>query len=876
HEDFRAPSRRTLLATVQTSVLRREGPLPARVAPDDSLRFRCAADVRGELEGVRADIAEALAQDPTLRPEDLAIIPADPATVWPTLRAVFAGDDRMPGNVPVLFPDGGPAEESPFLQGFRALLALADTDVTRGALLALLENAAVQRAGGLDQARITAIADFLEAAGFTRGWDRPAEKAAGGDSSLAAALERATLSLALEGDDVAAREDVWGDLPRPVPGLWNRFERAEADALLDWLERLRASLLPLRRGTTRSFADWATRLRSLRDTFLTPDATQPADMRDAHDLRRFLDEMEAWGTWSWGTGTEAAEAKADAHTKTKMEDEPGKADILLVSTLFADRFRAPDPAGRTNFLRGGVRTGSLSVLRGLPFRRVWVTGLTTDFPATGDSMPLDLRAFRRLPGESDPTARDLYALLEVIASCTETLTLSWARRGPDGRGRLPSRALSGLMAWLESDILPAGTAPAFIDFKPADIPPPPLHAATRVPFAAEPALRPAYRFTDVERFLRNPVVFTVHRTLRWEDDAALEEQEADLSADLFLGKYPGINLLDACLRSELREPGSAPATFDRLWNTRRHGGHLPPSPWDEVEERALRKKLLERLETERGALQAFVKETELRFVGSLRLGPQGVERAEPPVLNVPAFDLTPLGIDLRLGGIIPWFFQGEKGWALVAEPHRVFPAYLIQLCCAALAPEEDQQDTGHSVAAHAFSGQGYLVARDKDKGTLSACPLPPFVKRRTPDDDSGEVDDETGARHGAHGADVATERQVAQKILRDLLGDFSRALRHEGHLDDVPLEMIEGILQDGGAPADSEAWRDEITDQRRRNEEAGWERINRSERMRRALDPTLPTDIAAIIERRLQPYISWRNRLHANLKKHALDLEGVA
>lgn len=824
HEDFREPPRETLLAAVQNSVLRRAGPLPARVAPDRTLRFRSAADPRSELEGVRAEIAEALANDPTLRPEDLAIIPADPATTLPILRAVFAGDDRLPGNVPLLFPDGGPKEESPFLQGFRALLNLADAEVTRGTLLALLENAAVRRAVGLENLRTGAVADFLEAAGFVRGWERPAGKTEGGESSLSAALERATLSLAVDGDDGAALENDLGDLPRPVPGLWSRLEREEADVLLGWLEKLRESVHPLRAGQLRPFAEWAVLLRTLRDNFLKPDATHPTDMRDAFELRRFLDEMEAWSGWAWGEGTEAETA-----------------DILLVATLFADRFRQTDTAGRTNFLRGGVRTGPLSALRGLPFRRVWVTGLTTDFPSTGDSMPLDLRAFRRLPGESDPTARDLYALLEVIVSCTETLTLSWARRGPDGRDRLPSRALSGLMAWLENDILPSRdllAAPfGFEPFAVANIPPPPTRQETEsIAYAAEPTLKPFYKFADVDRFLRNPVQFTTRRTLSWDDESALDEQEAGISEDLFFDKHEARRmLLDPCLWTELLAPGSAIDTFERLWKKLRDNGHLPPPPWNDLEERRLRAALQVRLDSEVATLRDFTDSTGLRFAGTLRLGPQGVERAEPPVLNLPALDLAPLGVDLRLGGVLPWFFQGSGGWALLSDGSRqTLPAYLIQLCHAALGPEAG--------VSQELAGRGFLLMRD-DKEGITPCPLPPVTN-----------------------ATIGSEREAARDILRDLLGDFARALRNEGHLDDVPLDIIEKILESEEAPTTSVDWNDAIATRRRQAEEARYERVNRSERMRRALAPAMPPDIEALIARRVQPYLSWKNRLLANAK----------
>src|SRR5690606_10757576 len=96
--------------------------------------------------------------------------------------------------------------------------------------------------------------------------------------------------------------------------------------------------------------------------------------------------------------------------------------------------------------RGGVRAGGLTALRGLPFRKVWVTGLTAAFPAPGESAPLDLRGYRRLPGESDPAARDLYALLELITATTDTLVLSRPALDASGKDTQPSRALTALGA----------------------------------------------------------------------------------------------------------------------------------------------------------------------------------------------------------------------------------------------------------------------------------------------------------------------------------------------------------------------------------------------------------------------------------------------
>jgi exonuclease V gamma subunit len=808
NEDFREAPGESLLASVRNAVLHRAGALETRVAPDPTLRFRQSANLRAELEAVRGEISEALSADSTLRPEDLAIIPADPAAVLPLLRAVFAGDDRAPGNVPILLPEGGAAEEGPVLRGFRALLTLGTGAFSRESVLNLIENPAIRSAAGLENVNAGVVRTLLEAAGFSRG-NEAHEDLSDGSASLGGAFERAVLSYALDGDDPNLGEK--NGLPQSVPGFTGRLDREETGALLDWLDALRTRLRPLHDQISRTYPEWARLLRDLHEAFLDPSASRNKgdrdgrNARDALDLRRFFDEMESWGSW-------------DA-------SEHETADATLIAMLFADRFRGAEGAGRAVFLRGGVRTGNLAALRGIPFRRVWITGLTSDFPSNGDAMPLDLRAFRRLPGESDPTARDLYALLEVLVSCTDSVSLSWSLRGADGRDQQPSRALSGLMTWLESDMIPAGVPFDFTDFAATPMPPPLRVAQASVTFSEETSAKPVHKFRDVGRFLRNPVLHATGRIFRSDDREALDDHEAELSEDLFVDKWQGKDLLDACLRAEMRNPGSAVETFDRLWNRRRRGGHTPPPPWDGLEKKRLREALENQVLLEAASLRAILDATGLRFAGALRLGPQGAERPDPPVLNVSAFDLSPLGEAFQLGGVLPWYFHGRTGWAMFADPDRNLDAYLLPLCLAALTPLPPDLAT-------AFPGRGRLFIRTADGGEIIEQPLPDW------------------------------DPEAARTVLGDLIHDYVRALRGEGHLDDVPLDTIERILGEHGGDGDSEPdWAETIGALRRHAEEAGRERLNTAERMRRAVDPSVPPDLADIIRRRLLPYMNWKTEL---------------
>lgn len=805
HEDFREPAGESLLAVVQKSVLARSPALPpeARIPQDDSLRIRSAPDARAEIELVRAEAAALLRKDPTLRPEDLAVIAADPDAVLPMLRAVFAGGKDAPGNVPVLLP--GASAESPVLKGFRDLLGPRVAAADRNALLALLENPAVLRKAGLEAARASSVRNFLEAAGFQEGWDAatPDEETAGGGSTARDAETRAVMALALDPADPALESAGWW----PARGTAGLLERGDLAALLEWIDALREAVRPFRENAERPFAEWSLHVRALQDRFLAADPDDPADVRAEIDLRRFGAELGQWGEWK-GAGE-----------RSGPED---RGDGALIRMLFEDRFREPD-SGRAGFLRGGVRAGSLAALRGIPFRHVWVTGLAADtFPASGEAAPLDLRAFRRLPGESDPAARDLYALLEVMASATESLTLSWPRRDPARDAERPSsRALNGLAAWLEADILPAGTA---FDIPAAAAPP---RVPSALPDARSRAIRWAQeppreaRFVewkDLARYLRNPADQTVTSLFQLRAYDALDPEESARAAALFVDRWKDAEFLDEALRAELHAPGFGEAAFSRLWRSRMREGQLPPPPFREIEEARLRDLIASRSAEGASLLRAYLGANGLRFAGSLRNGPQGAATARPPVLNVPAFDLSTLGIHASVGGLMPWFFQGEApagGWGVLMEKDREFPAYLLQLCVAAL-PDE--------AGAGPLRGQGHLFTRDKE-GRVRIHALP------------------------------APEMERARAALRDLMEDFLAG----PDFDDLRFEAIEKAARAAVKNARPvRDWRDEIEALRREEEENPFARPSFSARVLRALRTGVPEDASRKIARRLEPYLAWK------------------
>ncbi len=84
---------------------------------------------------------------------------------------------------------------------------------------------------------------------------------------------------------------------------------------------------------------------------------------------------------------------------------------------------------RGQFSGRGVAVGSLSSLRSIPFKTIFVLGLNEgDFPARDRRDPMDLRMLKRRAGDVTPTERDRYLFLETLLAARERIFLSYVSR----------------------------------------------------------------------------------------------------------------------------------------------------------------------------------------------------------------------------------------------------------------------------------------------------------------------------------------------------------------------------------------------------------------------------------------------------------------
>jgi exodeoxyribonuclease V gamma subunit len=105
---------------------------------------------------------------------------------------------------------------------------------------------------------------------------------------------------------------------------------------------------------------------------------------------------------------------------------------------------------------GGVAAGSMTWLRSLPFRAIFVMGLgETLFPEREKRDPLDLTLAERIAGDVSPTERDRYLFLEALLSAREQVFLSYVCRDPQtGEALEPSAAIRELEFILNTYVAP--------------------------------------------------------------------------------------------------------------------------------------------------------------------------------------------------------------------------------------------------------------------------------------------------------------------------------------------------------------------------------------------------------------------------------------
>ena len=173
--------------------------------------------------------------------------------------------------------------------------------------------------------------------------------------------------------------------------------------------------------------EWSRMLSEFVNAYIRPEGAIDEQVRDG-----FLEAIEAIGDSKLSVGPMSYESAREivAARVTDLESRRGQ---------YSER---------------GVAIGSLTSLRSIPFKVIFVLGLNDAiFPEREHSEPLDLRTLKRVAGDVSPAERDRYLFLETILAARERIFFSYiARNAKTGDDLEPSPVIRELQSMLRGFI----------------------------------------------------------------------------------------------------------------------------------------------------------------------------------------------------------------------------------------------------------------------------------------------------------------------------------------------------------------------------------------------------------------------------------------
>lgn len=414
----------TVLGALRQSLLRRHpGPVREPLELDDGrilfgalpadrslLLLECPERGR-EMEAVRDQVFDWLAEDPARTVSDTVVLMPDPSRHRAAIHRVFGS--HAPGE-PAYLPWvvlGESAGESRWARSVRSLFALARGQADRPSVFAILRNPLVQDKLRVDAATVARWESWAEMSGMIRGWDAEHRLELG--DAPDAALDTHTFKagwLRLQLSPLAAGAFALG--LRTQPGIPERVptvrdfdsDSGEVDAFGAVLERL--------------FHDARTFAKSCR--FLSPTELGA----------RFVAWIDAWTAFGDDAESRVRRELLEGLEHLSIQEKAGRTEIgmdeleeSVVSLLSGEL------PGSARAFAGALTFAPLKSGHVLPHGLVVLAGFDADaFPGDGLRTRLDLLAQGKLVGDADPVADNRALFLQAVLSAKSRLVVSWRGR----------------------------------------------------------------------------------------------------------------------------------------------------------------------------------------------------------------------------------------------------------------------------------------------------------------------------------------------------------------------------------------------------------------------------------------------------------------
>ena len=416
------PEQKTLLGNLQTALNIGSAPDPAGNG-DGTLTITGCPGIYREVEEVYNSIIHEMENDPDLELTDIAVLTTDIQEYLPPILSVFEGQDTGGNKIFFNLSDTSAYEESVYGQAILALLNIADGDLSRKDVFALIRNPAVQAGRKINEETADAWAAWTDGLNIFRTPDC-------GGKSWSFGLQRLRLSSIMNN-----REDnpggfcdrqPWRDRNSDDSGSVARFS-----AFIDDLIRLYRIL----GEGPRTAASWKETIESMMDTFLAVPPERTAEIRVRLEIESALDNLTL------------------SDTAAALAGIPPETSLSVVRDYLSGKLQGI-PVTRGQYLTGGVTISSLLPMRPVPFKQIYILGLQEGkFPGTSNDSILDLRIQEKDSRPEDLTTPELNRalFLETLLCARKKLHLSFVNRDlQKDRDFFPCSTLNRLLSLLRT------------------------------------------------------------------------------------------------------------------------------------------------------------------------------------------------------------------------------------------------------------------------------------------------------------------------------------------------------------------------------------------------------------------------------------------
>ena len=421
----------SILAALQNGIKTRTSEIELEKRPQDSsIQILACPDQKREIETIYNSILDtvlsnqrldksSLISSPTPRTDislsDFAILVPNMAKYRPIIETVF----NSRGELPYGLLDSSASAENHYLRGVMELLTIAQFHYTRSSMVSLLSNPCVMKNWNYSDDELAIWIKYIDKLGIHHHYSHEGlvedGLISGDEFTWEYALTRLRLDLITTDEDNA----------NPIPlYTTNDMYKERIEKLSALIETIYCATKPFKKEKL-SISEWIETLRCATENILGSN-----DARIQGNVETALSSLEGC---------------------FKNENKFHSAFIL---EYLKDRL-SNIACNKGSFLTSGITIAALQPMRPIPFKYIYVVGLGEgEFPGNNQESTLDIRALKRMLGDTSFASRNLYLFLETVMSAREKLILSYvAKDTKKDIDKYPSTVINQLERFLNRFIL---------------------------------------------------------------------------------------------------------------------------------------------------------------------------------------------------------------------------------------------------------------------------------------------------------------------------------------------------------------------------------------------------------------------------------------